>query len=136
MISNLFILMIVNLINISDSLSVKKVEEIIPQKASYCIIDLNNDQKPDIVFFIHTDKGYELIALIQDNKRYKTFLINKFKDEMSLSCHYGKSIKESQVSKGRIIKIPGSYIKLTQEESSSVIYFWNGHGFTEVWTSD
>jgi hypothetical protein len=128
--------MLVSLINISDSSSVNKGEEIISQKTSYCIIDLNNDQKPDIVLFIHTDKGYELIALLRDNERYKTFLIKKFKDEMSLSCHYGKSIKESQAGKGRTIKIPGSYIKLTQAESSSVIYFWNGHGFTEVWTSD
>ena len=33
-------------------------------------------------------------------------------------------------------KTPGTFLELVYPESSAVAYFWNGNGFTEVWTSD
>jgi hypothetical protein len=60
---------------------------------------------------------------------------------MHLSCHFGNVLKETAAGKkgrneGRVYKTPGTYIQPAQPESSAVAYFWNGRGFTEVWTAD
>jgi hypothetical protein len=59
---------------------------------------------------------------------------------MYLSCHYGKTVTETAAGKAnktqKSFTTPGSYIELKLPEGSSVVYYWNGKGFTEVWTSD
>lgn len=107
---------------------------------SSCELDFNNDSEPDIALLIETTKGRELIVLMKTATGYNTFVVSREKPNMHLSCHFGKSIKETSAGKGKkegkVYKTPGSYIQLTQPEGSSVVYFWNGEGFKEVWTSD
>jgi len=57
---------------------------------------------------------------------------------MNLTCHFGDSIHETQAgkSRGQVYKTLGTYIQLMQPEGASVAYFWNGAGFSEVWTAD
>ena len=108
---------------------------------SGCQLDFNNDGESDIAFLVETLRGRELIVLIKTNKGYIAYQLAKVSSSMHLSCHFGKFVKETAAGKkgkteGRIYKTPGTYIQLTQPEGSSVVYFWNGSGFTEVWTSD
>ena len=105
---------------------------------SSCEIDLTDDDKTDIVFLVETIRGRELIVLIKTEKGYDAQLISTGKPNMHLSCHFGESIKETSAGgkKGRVHNTGGTYIKLTQPESSSVVYFWNNKTFQEVWTSD
>jgi hypothetical protein len=107
---------------------------------SSCELDLNNDNKPDIVLLVETTKGRELIVLMRANDGYTTFVLSRGKPNMHLSCHFGKSIKETSAGKGKregkVYKTPGTYIQLAQPEGASAAYFWNGKGFKEVWTSD
>ncbi|MBI4379504.1 MAG: hypothetical protein HY578_10455 [Nitrospinae bacterium] len=107
---------------------------------SSCELDFNNDDNPDIAFLIETTKGRELIVLMRTKSGYNTFVVSNDKPNMFLSCHFGKTIKETSTGKGKgegkIYEPPGTYIQLTQPEGSSVVYFWDGKGFKEVWTSD
>ncbi|MFH1897406.1 MAG: hypothetical protein ABH886_04095 [Candidatus Desantisbacteria bacterium] len=101
-------------------------------------MDFNNDTETDIVFLTETLAGQQLIVLMKTKKGYNTYVISKGKSNMQLSCHFGKYLKETTAGrgKGRIYKTLGAYIQLSLPECSSVAYFWNGKGFTEVWTSD
>jgi hypothetical protein len=105
---------------------------------SSCELDLNNDGELDITLLVETLNGRELIVLIRKAEGYKAFVLSKDKPNMHLSCHFGKSVKETIAGnrKGRIFKTNGTYIKLTQPESSSIAYFWDNSGFKEVWTGD
>jgi len=89
---------------------------------------------------VETIKGRELIVLLRTEDGYNTFIVSKGKPGMYLTCHFGKSIKETSAGKGegKVYPTGGTYIKLTQPESSSVVYFWNSdkNTFQEVWTSD
>ena len=106
---------------------------------SSCEIDLNNDDEVDITLLVETVRGRELIALIKIENGYKAYLLSKGKEDMQLSCHFGREIKETSTGKGKrkgkVYEINGAYIKLTLPESSSVVYFWTDSGFKEVWTS-
>ena len=105
-----------------------------------CEIDLNNDNKPDIVLLVESAKGWELIVLMNIENGYKAYVLSTGKEGMYLSCHFGKEIRETSAGKGKregkIYKTNGTYIKLTQPELSSVVYFWKDNAFQEVWTSD
>jgi hypothetical protein len=107
---------------------------------SSCEIDLNNDEKSDIALLVETIRGRELIVLMQTITGYDTYLVSKGKPEMYLSCRFGKFIQETSAGKGEkkgnIFTTPGTYLELVAPEVSSVAYFWNGKGFTEVSTSD
>lgn len=107
---------------------------------SSCELDLNNDNRPDLALLVETSKGRELIVLMRNESGYNSFLVSKGKPDMHLSCHFGKSIKETPAGKGKekrkVYQTLGTYIQLTQPEGSSVAYFWNGKGFKEVWISD
>ena len=106
---------------------------------SSCELDFNNDNEPDIALLIETlIGGRQLIVLMKTEKGYDSYVVQKDMPNMHLSCHFGKSIKETTAGKkeGKIFKTLGTYLKLTQPEGASVAYFWDGHGFVEVWTSD
>jgi hypothetical protein len=107
---------------------------------SSCEIDLNNDNTPDIAFLVETLRGQELIVLMRFAQGYTAFTISNSKPDMQLSCQFGDSVTETSAGKGKdsgkVYKTPGAYIKLTLPEGSSVVYFWNGKGLKEVWTSD
>ena len=101
-------------------------------------MDFNNDTKMDIAFLTETFFGRQLIVLMKTKKGYNAYVVSKEKSDMQLSCHFEKYLKETVAGrgKGRIYKTPGNYIQLSLPEGSSVAYFWNGNGFTKVWTSD
>jgi hypothetical protein len=112
---------------------------------SSCELDFNNDDEPDIALLVETLRGRELIGLIKTGKGYNAYVLSSVLSSsaasgMYLSCHFGESIKETIAGKGkkdvRIYKTPGTYIKMAHPEGSSVVYFWNGDRFKEVWTSD
>lgn len=107
---------------------------------SSCQLDFDDDDEPDIALLVETLRNPELIALIKTDKGYDAYVLSKVASNMRLSCHFGKFIKETSAGKGekerRTHKTPGTYIKLAHPEGSSAAYFWNGSGFTEVWTSD
>lgn len=112
-----------------------------PLKYIYsCEFDFNNDDEPDIALLVETIRGRELIILMKTVSGYNAFVVSRGKPNMYLSCHFGKSVIETSAGKGKgtgkVYKTPGTYIQLTQPEGSSVVYFWNGSGFKEVWTSD
>lgn len=105
-----------------------------------CEMDFNNDDKSDIALLVETSRGRELIVLMNTISEYNAFIVSRGKPNMYLSCHFGKTVKETAAGKGKgegkVYKTMGTYIQLTQPEGSSVVYFWNGNGFKEVWTSD
>lgn len=107
---------------------------------SSCELDFNSDNKPDIAFLVETSRERELIVLMNTANGYNAFLVSRGKPNMYLSCHFGNTVKETATGKGKVegkvYKTPGTYVQLTQPEGASVVYFWNGNGFKEVWTSD
>lgn len=110
------------------------------KNSSSCELDLNNDNEPDIALLVETRKGRELIVLMRTSSGYSANVVSRDKPDMNLSCYLGKSVVETTAGTGKVMgkvcKTPGAYIQLKQPEGSSVVYFWNGKGFTEVWTSD
>lgn len=107
---------------------------------SSCELDLDNNSEPDIALLVETIRGRELIILMKIASGYNSFVVSRGKPDMNLSCHFGKSIRETSAGKGKkqgkVYETPGTYIQLTLPEGSSVVYFWDGNGFKEVWTSD
>jgi len=107
---------------------------------SSCQLDFDGDNESDIALLVETFKSIELIALIKTAKKYNAYILSNVALNMRLSCHIGRFVKETSAGKGKkestIHKTHGTYIKLAHPEGSSVAYFWNGTGFTEVWMSD
>jgi hypothetical protein len=105
---------------------------------SSCELDLNNDEQADIALLLETTKGRELIVLLAKSNGYEAYLLMRGNDNMHLSCHFGKSVKETCAAggTGRVYETPGTYIQLTQPEGSSVAFFWERDSFRKVWTSD
>lgn len=107
---------------------------------SSCELDLNNDNESDIVFLVETIRGQELIVLMKTERGYNAHVVSRNKRNMYLSCHFGKTVTETTAGKGKRVgkeyTTLGTYIQLKQPEGSSVVYFWNGKEFQEVWTSD
>ncbi len=121
--------------------SIATAEDGVPLKyLSSCQIDLNNDSEADIALLVETVRGNELLALIKTPQGYSSYVVSKDKPNMNLSCHYGKTVTETAAGRGKAASktytTPGAYVRLKQPEGASVVYFWNGKGFTEVWTSD
>ena len=108
------------------------------KQMSSCELDINKDGNPDIAILVETVSGREAIVLVRNENGYNSFLVRGNSQNMLLSCYSGNSIQETQAGKGKgkVYKTMGTYIKLVQPEGASVAYFWNGSGFTEVWTSD
>ena len=108
---------------------------------SSCEIDLNADGEADIAMLVETVRGRELLVLMRTEDSYDTYVVSDDKPMMYLYCHYGFTVTEfpfddtSSVA-DRTYKTPGTYLELVYPEASAVAYFWNGSGFTEVWTSD
>ena len=105
---------------------------------SSCEIDLNNDGIPDVALLLETQTGRQLIVLLKTPNGYNGYVAATDKPDMYLSCHFGKTVTASKAvgEENITYTTPGAYLKLTLPEGSSAVYFWNGSGFTEVWTSD
>lgn len=122
-----------------DMNCISEIKNVKPLKyISSCEIDLNNDNKIDIVLLVDTIRGRELIVLMKTTDGYNSYLVSTGKSDMFLSCHFGKYIKETSAGnkEGKIYDTGGTYIKMSLPESSSVVYFWNNNAFKEIWTSD
>jgi hypothetical protein len=137
---NIFVLSIVLILFVSNVYA--DIKGGMPVKyISSCEVDLNNDNNLDIAILIETlSKEWQLIVLMKSVDGYKSYLVSKNSPNMYLSCHFGKTINETAAGEGKkeqkIYQTPGTFLKLSQPEGASVAYFWNGDGFTEVWTSD
>ena len=105
---------------------------------SSCEIDLNGDGESDIAVLADTNRGRELIALVNSAGTYKAYVVSRGKPHSILTCRYGRSVTETKAAggKARTFKTPGTYLVLTQPESSSVAFFWANDKFQEVWISD
>jgi len=105
---------------------------------SSCEIDLNGDSQSDVVFLVDTSRGRELIVLLRSAGGYAAQVLTAGKGHSILTCNYGRTVTETKSGqgKGQVFKTPGTYIELTQPESSSIAFFWTKEGFKEVWTSD
>jgi len=104
---------------------------------SSCEMDFNGDGERDIALLIESSHGRQLIVMIKTNRGYDSFVVSQDKPEMHLSCHFGATLKESEaLGTSKVFQTPGTYIQLRQPEGGCVAYFWNGCGFTEVWTGD
>jgi hypothetical protein len=108
---------------------------------SSCEIDLNADGEADIAILVETVRGWELIALMKTSDGYNSYVVTDNRKGMYLYCHYGYTVTEfpfddTKSEAERTYKTPGTFLELVYPESSAVAYFWNGNGFTEVWTSD
>lgn len=104
---------------------------------SSCEIDFNADGQPDLAFLVETLLGRELIVLIRTDKGYNSFTVSKGRPNMYLTCHFGNTVRQSTaLGDAKVYKTPGTYLKLHQPEGASVVYFWDGSGFKEVWTTD
>ena len=104
-----------------------------------CEIDLNNDNRGDIVFLVETIRGRELLALMKNKKGYDTYVISSSPkgNGLHISCHHGFEIKEwGGVKKSKKIKVPGAYISHFKPVSASVAYYWNGKEFSQIITGD
>ena len=106
---------------------------------SSCEVDLNNDGQSDVVLLVETVRGRELIVLLKTRDAYVVYEFTHLGALMILSCKFGRTVTETEAGRkrdGRVHKTPGTYIQLTQPEGASLVYYWNGKGFTGVWTSD
>jgi len=123
----------------TDSFSKDQTEDSVELIEGYKI-DLNNDDMLDEVLLIEDEDKIHLQLLVKTKDEYCLMLVTTGKREITLSCKPGlfvRGIKAGQADKdAKVYKTPGAYVKLTQKKGDSVAYFWNGDGFTEVWTDD
>lgn len=105
---------------------------------SSCETDINGDGNLDIALLLENLTGRQLIVLLKTTNGHDGYVVAKDKPGMNLSCHLGKTLTRSMAlsEDKKTYTTPGAYLELTLPEGSSVAYFWNGSGFTEVWTSD
>ena len=108
---------------------------------SSCEIDLNGDNVSDVAMLVETSRGRALIVLIKTAEGYNAFVLSRDKPNMYLSCHIGKTITETTAGpghnkSGKVYQTLGAYLQLFEPEGASVAFFWNGSGFSEVWTAD
>ena len=141
------ICMLVTIVLVCRSNSFSETGNGVPLKyISSCELDFNNDNEPDIALLVETLKYRELIVLMRAADGYDAFVVSKKPFSkgsivaVHLSCHFGKFIKETEAGKrkneeAKIFETPGTYFQLFLPEHSSAAYFWNGSGFTEVWTA-
>ena len=129
-----FITLILNNINLfsgtSKSIPVKYI--------SGFEIDLDLNGKSDIALLVDNSNGCELIVLMRINEGYKSYLLFANCENMNLSCNYGSTLTETTAGKykGRKFTTNGTYLLLSQPESSKIAFFWEKNKFQEVWLAD
>ena len=103
-----------------------------------CEIDIDNNKTIDLVLLLESSNGWELLVLRRLDSGYKVHQVTTGKTNMNLQCKFGTRVNETRAGKsaGRVHTTNGTYLLLSQPESSSVAYFWKNNGFIEVWTSD
>lgn len=106
-----------------------------PKNISACEIDLDKNGETDLAFVIQNSEGCKLIVLMQINGAYKAFLLFNRCENMNLSCNYGYSLKETTTGnlEGKEFKTNGTFLLLSNPESSKVAFFWTGNKFKKVW---
>lgn len=107
------------------------------------IVDLNADSEEDKVLLLDDNGTREIIALLRDGTSYKPYVLMRSEEAglMSLSCVYGDTVYETVAGEGdttspTVHTTNGVYIQASQPEGASVVYYWDGTQFVEVWVSD
>lgn len=98
--------------------------------------DFNHDGLNDVAMVLETSEGQQLMVMMNNGNGYKTHILKKLQSNMVLSCYYDRIVKGT-TDKNKEYKeyeSSGANIKLKQPEGSAVVFFWNGKGFTEIWT--
>ena len=106
--------------------------------ASQCNIDLNHDGLLDTAVNISHGESYELVVLLKTVSAYDVHTLRISKSKMILSCVNGDSVESTAAGEGKVNKFStgGTYLRLTQPEGASIVYFLDGKDFKEVWTAD
>ncbi|MDE0091690.1 MAG: hypothetical protein OXN83_00200 [Oligoflexia bacterium] len=114
-------------------------QKIKAERSPMCKIDLNGDKADDFIFLVY---GWKVFVLLTKNGAYNLYLVDEI-EKLSrwgqLFCREGNYVTETTAGdgSGRKFKVPtGAYLEIVEPESSSVVYYWKGNGFQEVWTSD
>lgn len=105
----------------------------------HCYIDINNDGNLDLALFVEKNNGGgELIALLKTEAGYEAHLIYSAGSYLNMSCQYGKYITETTAvdKDGKTFSTNGTYLQITQPESSSAAYYWDGKKFEGVMIAD
>jgi len=108
---------------------------------SSCEIDLNGDKVADIAMLVETVRGREFIVLMKSAEGYDTYVLYCGEEALFFSCAFGEAFvgyseEDTTGTKRETYRTPGAFLELYKPEVVSIAYFWNGSGFTEVWTSD
>ncbi len=108
-----------------------------------CEIDLTGDGEPDTVLYLRSDTGQRLVILVETaaGLSASSWRVREHGVEnLLLTCRHGSTLWETQAGPGKRTRkehrTPGAFVELSQPEGGAVAYYWNGHGFTEVWTAD
>ncbi len=104
---------------------------------SSCEIDLNADGRQDLALSIETVRGQEVLALVATDDGYHTFVLSRGHGSVSMTCQFGKEVRESSHGggSGRTIRTPGAYVLVGQPEGPRTAYVWVDGRFVEVWVS-
>jgi len=108
---------------------------------SSCEIDLNGDKVADIAMLVETVRGREFIVLMKSAEGYDTYVLYCGEESWYFSCAFGEAFtgyseEDSTGSTRKTYRTPGAYLELYIPEGGAEAFFWNGSGFTEVWTLD
>lgn len=105
---------------------------------SSCEIDLNADGRPDLALSLESARGPEVLALLATEDGYRAFVLSKGHGAVSLTCQFGKSVRETTLGGGlgRTVSTPGAYVVVSQPEGPKAAYVWGEGRFLEVWLSD
>lgn len=123
----------------------KQKAKVAPEAAEKLItgldVDLNKDGKKDLAMLVDTKGERKLIVMMKEGNGYKNYVLNKDCKGMELTLVQGDEVAETVAGPGhkkvgKKYKTNGVYLQLAQPEASSVVYFWTGKEFKEVWTSD
>lgn len=105
------------------------------------IVDVNADNKDDIVFLTQVYDTYILFVMLKDDKGgYKTYKLFENDKALTLKCLWGKEIvgRRDGDANSKIEKFEnpnGVFIQLIRPESFSIAFYWENGEFHQVWTS-
>jgi hypothetical protein len=103
-------------------------------------LDLDNDGTLDIATLIETNKGIELIVILQKKSKNITYRLYEGNYSPILSYKFKNTVLETAAGPGKRKpikhKIHGVYLALSFPESSSIAFFWDKDHFQEISISD
>lgn len=126
---------------VSMSSTFAQVSPIAPQsQVASCAVDLDGDNRQDLVLHVISGSGFETIALLRRGGGYRAYLLRRGTAMMQLSCNTGSRVSATVAGPGssptRVYQTPGAYVSLRQPEGAAVSYIWSGRAFLEVWIAD